>query len=98
MKQFSDFAKDEAPLEGTKIPMIKVLGKRILVYSWRVNRSKHHQNEDYLTIQFSFKDDDAGEKFILFTGSQVLLKQATHYNEPQFETTIIKANKYFAFS
>ena len=98
MKKFSDFAKDEAILEGEKIPMIKVIGKRILIYAWRVNRSKHHKDEDYLTVQFAFKDDETGEKFVLFTGSQVLLKQATTYNEPQFETTIIKANKYFTFS
>ena len=98
MKKFSDFAKDEAPLEGTKIPMIKVIGKRILIYAWRVNHSKHRQGEDYLTVQFSFKDDETGEKFVLFTGSQVLLKQATHYNVPQFEATIIKANKYYTFS
>ena len=98
MKKFSDFAKDEAPLEGTKIPMIKVIGKRILIYAWRVNHSKHHKGEDYLTLQFSFKDDVTSEKYVLFTGSQVLLKQATHYNVPEFETTIIKANQYFSFS
>ena len=97
MKKFSDFAKDEAILEGGKIKMDAVANRRICITAWRVSKSKY-KNEAYMTVQFYFKDDPKEERHVLFTGSSVLIKQATHYNEPEFEATILKPKSYYTFS
>lgn len=98
MKKFSDFAKDDSPPDGEKIRIDKVLDKPILIYRWHIRPSKQKQGEDYMTIQFAFKDDETDKRYIIFTGSTVLMDQAKRHNEPEFETTIKKMNNYYTFS
>lgn len=49
---FSDFADEEQPLEGEKRKVTEVLNTEILVIGFRIGRSKHYKNKDYLTLQF----------------------------------------------
>ena len=108
MKKFSEFAsKEDCPPEGDRIHIHEVLGKPILIYQWVIKPSKKKEDTDYATIQLSLVEDvekasegETPKKYILFTGSQVLLNQLQKYNVPEFETTIIKRDKtnYFTFS
>ena len=92
---FSDFADEEQPLEGEKKKVEGVLNIEILVIGFRIGKSKHYKNKDYLTLQF----ENGGKKHILFTSSEVLIKQIQKYKgRMPFFTTIKKVNDYYTLS
>ena len=91
---FSEFSKEEVNLKGTKKKLEEILNVRILVTGYRAGRSKYREKE-YLTLQF----ENDGETHIVFTGSEVLLRQAKSYAEQMpFYTIIKKVNNYYTMT
>ena len=96
MKKFSDFAKENI-LDGDKTKIDDVLNKEIEIigYSIKNSRFSKNKNGEYLTLQINLN----GEKYIIFTGSDVLIEQIKKYqNEIPFLATIRKINKYYSLS
>lgn len=94
-KRFSDFARDHIPLDGAKLKIDDILNKEIMVTAVRIKPSKFGKCPNCLTIQFILN----GEKYVAFTGSQILADQATTYQEQlPFVATIKKIDKYFTFT
>lgn len=87
--KFSEFADEETALEGEKKKIDEILNTEILVIGYRIGKSKHYENRNYLTLQF----ENGGTKHILFTSSAVLIKQTQKYEDKMpFYTTIKKVN------
>lgn len=92
--KFSDFLEEDVGLEGDKKKIDDVLNKEILVVGSRIGRSKY-RDKDYLTLQF----ENGGDKYVVFAGSEVLMKQAQKYKDKMpFHTTIKKVNNYYTMS
>lgn len=82
---FSDFAIDET-LIGEKIQIERILNKRVLITRYRINKSKFKES-NYVTIQFTLDD----KTHVVFTGSEVLMKQLEKYKDKMpYNTTIVK--------
>ena len=93
MKKFGDFAK-ETVLDGDKISITDVINKEVTILNFRVKESKL-KDGDYLTIQIEKED----AKYVIFTGSKVLIDQIERYkHELPFLTTIRKINKYYSLT
>lgn len=69
MKKFSDFSKEEI-LDGDKIRLDDILNKEVAIIGSSVKSSKLKDGK-YLTLQIE-KD---GKKYVMFTGSSVLIDQ-----------------------
>lgn len=94
IKHFSDFAKEQSPLEGSKLKLEDIVNKEILVLGYRVKPSKYGK-APCVTIQFVLNE----EKHILFTGSTILKEQLEKYNDQlPFYATIKKVDRYYTFS
>ena len=97
MKQFSDFAKDTV-LDGEKMRIDDVVNKPITVTNYAIKNSKYPKNKTgrYLTLQIECNE---GKKYVIFTGSDVLIDQMEKYGEEiPFETVIRKINRYYSLS
>jgi hypothetical protein len=93
-KRFSDFAKEEAPLDGEKAKIEGVLNKELLVIGFKIRNSKYN-TQKCLTLQYELNS----KKYILFTGSSVLIEQIEKYQkEIPFLTVIKKIDKFYTFS
>lgn len=95
--RFSEFATDEMMLNGTKLSIESIIGKSIIVLSYRISTSKFNDSRTgrYLTIQFILNN----ETYVVFTGSAVLADQCKKYNDRMpFCTTIQKVNKHYTFT
>ena len=96
MKKFSDFANEKI-LDGDKIKIDGVLNKEIKVIGYSIKNSKYSKNKsgEYLTLQIEMDN----EKYIIFTGSDVLIDQLKKYcNEIPFLTTVRKINRYYSLT
>lgn len=94
MHKFADFAEEPEALEGSKKRIDDILNTEISVIAFRFGQSKVKDGE-YLTIQF----EADGEKYICFTGSKVLAKQARKYEDKlPFTAVIKKINSYYTFT
>lgn len=96
MKKFSDFANEDI-LEGDKKKINDIVNKEIIVRGYSINDSKYSDNQSgkYLTLQFEIDK----VKYIVFTGSEVLIEQIEKYkDEIPFLTIIRKINKYYSFT
>lgn len=92
--KFSDFSEEEVGLEGDKKKIEEILNSEILVIGFRIGKSKYKEKE-YLTLQF----ENGGNKYIAFSGSKVLMKQAQKYaDEMPFHTTVKKVNEYYTMT
>lgn len=92
---FSDFAEEEATLEGEKKKIEEILNTEILIIGFRIGKSKYYKNRDYLTLQF----ENGGTKYILFTSSGVLIKQSQKYEDKMpFLTIVKKVNSYYTMT
>ena len=69
--KFSDFTEEVVGLEGDKKKIDEILNTEILVIGFRIGKSKYKEKE-YMTLQF----ENGGDKYIVFSGSEVLMKQA----------------------
>lgn len=99
IKRFSDFAKEELRLDGKKIKIDDILNKDIIVMSYTLADTKYGKNKcgKYATVQFNYEGNE--EKYIFFTGSDILIEQLSRYKEEiPFETEIKKINRYYTFS
>ncbi len=95
MKRFKDFAKEEN-LDGDKAKLDFILGKEIIVTDYQLTNSKFaNNNRMCLKLQFELE----GERYIVFTGSMVLARQAEKYkDEMPFATTIKKIDQYYTMT
>lgn len=93
---FSDFSEEDKVLDGDKSSIAKVLNQEILILNFRSgNRSKYKEGEEYTTIQFM----QDGEKYVLFTGSEVLTDQLERYEKHlPFYATIVQINSYYTLT
>jgi len=96
MKKFSDFSKENV-LDGEKMGIDNILNKEILILGYSIKNSRYSDNGNgkYLTLQI----EKESKKYVIFTGSEVLIDQIEKYNsEIPFLTTIRKINKYYSFT
>ena len=92
---FSDFVEEPKSLEGDKKKIEDILNQNILVINYKIRDSKKKENTLYATIQFQIEDT----KYIVFTGSRVLIDQLKKYKDKiPFYTTVKKINKYYIFT
>ncbi len=92
--KFSDFASDDAKLDGEKVKLKDILGQEILILGYSIHRSKF-KDENYLTLQFEIDQT----RHVLFTGSCVLTDQIEKYAEKiPFLSVIRDFGKYYAFT
>lgn len=97
MKKFSDFAKDEGVMDGEKTTIDDILNKEITILNYKIKDSQYNKSnsDKYLHLQIQLDDI----KYILFTGSNVLIEQMEKYkDEIPFVAIIMKIDKYFTFS
>jgi len=96
-KRFSDFATELPVLDGDKVKLDTILNQEIEIVGYCINDSNYSKNKSgkYLTLQIKIEH----EVKILFTGSDVLIKQVEKYaDEIPFSATIKKINRYYTFS
>lgn len=97
MKRFSDFAKEDLPLDGKKLRIDEVVNREIKIIGHKITGSKYNKSNSSECLTLHFEMD--GENFILFTGSSILIEQTVKYkDEIPFLTTIKKVDKYYTFS
>jgi len=101
VKKFSDFniKQLEQKFTGDKIKATKILGQEITIHGFLIDESKHFKergNGKCLKMQITYK----GEKRIVFTGSQGLMKciQEVPKDGFPFTTTIIIKEDFYEFS
>ena len=96
-KKFSEFASEEAKLDGIKAKLDDILNKEVLITGYKITDSKYKKGEfaRCLALQFT-----AGDRVsITFTGSNVLIGQIEKYKEEvPFYTTIKKIDRYYTFT
>lgn len=96
-KRFSDFAEEASPMDGTKLKIEDVINKEILVINCKIKESKYSKTNSSKCLMLQFEMD--GNRYVLFTGSSVLLEQMEKYKEEiPFLTTIKKVDRYYTFS
>lgn len=96
-KCFSDFAEEDAQLDGDKVKISSILNQKILIVGCKIKKSKYAKqgSDQYLTVQF----ERDGKKNIFFTGSNVLIDQIKKYeHEIPFVATVKKIDRYYIFS
>jgi len=96
-KRFSDFATESPPLDGDKIKLDSILNQEIEIVGCRFGSTKYSKNKTgkYLTLQILINKT----KRVVFTGSDVLIRQVEKYeSEIPFATTIVKVNRYYTLS
>lgn len=97
MKRFSDFAKDNLPLDGSKLKIDEVLNRELIVIGYKINDSRYSKSNAPKCLKLHFELD--GQRHILFTGSSILCEQIELYkDEIPFITTIKKIDKYYSFA
>lgn len=95
-KRYSDFAKEETPLDGAKMKIDSVINRDILITGYKIRTSKFQEGASRcLTMQFVL----AGQKYVLFSGSAILIEQMEKYgHEMPFAATIKKIDRYYTLS
>ena len=100
MLRFSDFASPGGPLEGKKTKIDDVLNVEIVLLAYTMKESKYQKSsaKDCLTVQFEYPDKP-GEKYVIFTGSGVLIDQLKKYEDKlPFMAIIKKVDRYYTLS
>jgi len=96
-KRFSDFAEEEMPLDGEKIPIIQLLNRELEIIGYKIRPSKYEKNNSGKCLTLQVMVD--GVKRVLFTGSDVLIDQMSKYGDQiPFSTIIKKIDRYYTFS
>jgi len=95
-KKFKDFAKEQAPLEGAKMKLDSVINKEIMLTGYKIRNSKFKDGSNRcLTLQFELDNI----KFVVFSGSSILIEQMEKYgSEMPFVATIKKIDRYYTLS
>ncbi|MDR0967596.1 MAG: hypothetical protein LBL75_02060 [Rickettsiales bacterium] len=90
---FSDFAEPRFGLSGVKRRISDILDTPLVALAYKIIPSKKNSGE-CLQLQFTINN----EKFIVFTGSAVLIDQCKTYTEKfPFNAKIQKIDRYFSF-
>jgi len=100
MNRFSDLniKRPNQALLGDKIKIDRVLNQEIKVLGYRISKSQYSKNKSGMCL--SLQVEFAGEKRVIFTGSDVLqtiIKQIPEDKFP-FLTTIVKEGESLIFS
>jgi len=96
-KRFTDFATEPSVLDGDKVKLDAILNQEIEIIGYRIGDSNYSKNKSgkYLTLQIRIDR----EVKIIFTGSDVLIKQVEKYeNEIPYLAIIKKINRYYTLS
>ena len=98
MNKFSQFAKkSDIRLEGEKVSINDVFDKNIALLAYRIMQSRAVKNKEVLQLQFSYVGGDS--KYILFTNSEVLMRQMKEYEENlPFEAKIIRTGSCYTLA
>lgn len=97
MQKFSDFAKEECRFSEDKIPLDDILNSPVVVEAYYIQKSsfKDSLDKERMTMLVNL----GNEKRVVFTKSEVLIRQMRQYEEHlPFETTIIHPKRYYTFS
>jgi hypothetical protein len=95
IKRFSDFADEPRLLDGDKTKINNILNKEICVTGYKVRDSKHKSGTKCLTLQFEIDS----KKYIVFTGSTVLIDQVEKYKDKiPFLAVIKQVDRFYSFS
>lgn len=98
--KFSDFAKEEKPLDGEKRRIDDVLNLDIIIIGVRISESRYKEEtgrKRYMTLQFQYQE--VGGRCVLFTGSEVLIRQIEKYRDHiPFKAKIQKIDRYYTFT
>lgn len=96
-KRFTDFAKEETPLDGDKMRIDDILNCEIEIIGHRLRKSKFKKEANGMCLTIQFLTDEV--KRVVFTGSEVLIDQLDKYgDEIPFLTTIKKIDKYYTLT
>ena len=96
MNKFADFAEEET-LDGGKIKITDMLNREIIVTGYKVTESKFSKSNSERCLKLQFELEN--KKYVMFTGSDVLIDQIIKYQQHiPFITTITKIDKYYSFS
>lgn len=96
-RRFSEFAKEERPLEGCKAKLDGILNREITVLNYRIKESRFKKETSTRCLMLQFEAE--GKQQIVFTGSSVLADQVERYkDEIPFLTVIKKIDKYYTFT
>jgi hypothetical protein len=81
---------------GDKLPVKKLLNAQITVLDFKVEPSKQKKDTECLTLQII----KAGDKRVVFTGSNVLIDQIRRVPASRFpfDTIIRNENDYYEFT
>lgn len=96
-KRFNEFARENMPLDGSKLKLDDVVNREIMVLDYRVKESQFKKKdcEKCMTLQFKMEE----KIYVMFTGSNVLRDQIEKYrHEIPFLTTIKKIDRYYTFT
>lgn len=104
MNKFSQFSKkQDLRLDGDKVNIADIFDKTICVTGYRIMQSRAVKDyvdgknaKEVLQLQFSFPDDTSRK--IIFTNSDVLMRQVKEYESYiPFEAKIIKTGSCYTF-
>jgi hypothetical protein len=98
MTKFKDLGIKAQPncFVGDKMKIDKILNQEIKVTGFKIDKSTKKENTDYLTLQIERNET----KFVVFTGSKILMQMIKEVPEDKFPftTTIVKNNDYPEFT
>ena len=83
MKSFREIAKDDIHLAGDKKSLSEITDKQIIITGYKITKSKFKE-DNYLAIQYELD----GEKYVTFTGAQVLIEQLKKMDHASMELEI----------
>lgn len=98
-QKFSDFSEEDRRLQGAKIKISDILNREILITGYSIKQSKYSKDggagKEYLSLELEL----CGEKYVMFTGSDVLINQMRKYGEKiPFVSTILQNDRYYTLS
>ena len=99
MQRFSDLnIKNEDSFSGDKIKIEKILNREITVIKYKTEASNFPKNKSGLCMTLQI--EMSGIKYIVFSGSDFLMKQLSQVTEENFPflATIIKTNEHYEFN
>lgn len=102
LPRLSGFAASESRLAGEKKKVADVLDRLAAITGWRTMDSKCEKGKFCLELQFEYANEDGttdGVKYVVFTASEILLKQIRQYEDKiPFLTVIVKQGNDCTFS
>jgi len=94
VRKFSDFAEEAKPLDGDKIRIEAVLDREVEIIGHAIRGSRYEKNRSGKCLCLQLEMD--GRRYVLFTGSDVLIEQMQKYGgQIPFVATIKKIDRYF---